>query len=66
MGVGPLAAHLFVFYFGILSAFTPPVATASYAAASVAKDDPMKLGGSRGKSVFRLVLPSCSSSVRSF
>lgn len=44
MGVKPLAAHLFVFYFGILSAITPPVATASYAAASVAGDDPMKLG----------------------
>jgi len=44
MGVPELAAHLFVFYFGILSAITPPVATASYAAASVAGDDPMKLG----------------------
>lgn len=44
MGVSPLSAHLFVFYFGILSAITPPVATASYAAASVAMDDPMKLG----------------------
>lgn len=44
MNVTPLAAHLFVFYFGILSAITPPIATASYAAASVAKDDPMKLG----------------------
>ncbi|MBQ9422814.1 MAG: TRAP transporter permease [Pyramidobacter sp.] len=44
MNIQPLAAHLFVFYFGILSAITPPIATASYAAASVAKDDPMKLG----------------------
>lgn len=44
MGISALAAHLFVFYFGILSAITPPVATASYAAASVAKDNPMKLG----------------------
>ena len=44
MNVPILAAHMFVFYFGILSAITPPVATASYAAASVAKDDPMKLG----------------------
>lgn len=44
MHVSPLAAHLFVFYFGILSAITPPIATASYAAASIAKDDPMKLG----------------------
>lgn len=44
MNITPIAAHLFVFYFGILSAITPPIATASYAAASVAKDDPMKLG----------------------
>ena len=44
MHIQPLAAHLFVFYFGILSAITPPIATASYAAASVAKDDPMRLG----------------------
>jgi len=43
MGVPVLAAHLFVFYFGILSALTPPVATASFAAASVAQDDPMGL-----------------------
>lgn len=44
MGVAPLAAHLYVFYFGILSAITPPVATASFAAASVAKTEPFALG----------------------
>ena len=44
MGVPPLAAHLYVFYFGILSAITPPVAVASFAAASVANDNAMKLG----------------------
>lgn len=44
MGVPPLAAHLYVFYFGILSAITPPVATASFAAASVAKEEPFALG----------------------
>jgi TRAP transporter 4TM/12TM fusion protein len=44
MGVAPLAAHLFVFYFGILSAITPPVATASYAAASLTKSSPTELG----------------------
>ena len=44
MGVPVLAAHLFVYYFGILSTITPPVATASFAAASVVKDDPFKLG----------------------
>jgi len=44
MGVMPIAAHLFVFYFGILSAITPPVATASYAAASITKTSPTELG----------------------
>ncbi|MDR2529545.1 MAG: TRAP transporter permease [Synergistaceae bacterium] len=44
MGVLPIAAHLFVFYFGILSAITPPVATASYAAASITKTSPTELG----------------------
>lgn len=44
MEVPDLAAHMFTFYFGILSAITPPVAVASYAAASVVQDNPMKLG----------------------
>ena len=44
MGIPALAAHLFVYYFGILSAITPPVAMASFAAASLVKDDPFKLG----------------------
>lgn len=36
IGVEPLAAHLFLFYFGLLSMVTPPVAVASYVAASIA------------------------------
>ncbi len=36
MGISPLAAHLFIFYFGLLSFLTPPVAVASYVAAGVA------------------------------
>ncbi|MFV0243827.1 MAG: TRAP transporter permease [Qingshengfaniella sp.] len=38
-GVGQMSAHLFIFYFGLLSMLTPPVAIASYAAASIAKSD---------------------------
>ncbi|MCZ6649317.1 MAG: TRAP transporter fused permease subunit [Acidobacteria bacterium] len=37
LGVVPLAAHLFIFYFGMMSMVTPPVALAAYAAASIAK-----------------------------
>lgn len=43
-GVEPLAAHMFAFYFGILSNITPPVAVASYAAAAIAEEKPMKVG----------------------
>lgn len=41
MGVFPLAAHLFIFYFGIISAITPPVALASIVAAGIAKEKPL-------------------------
>jgi TRAP transporter 4TM/12TM fusion protein len=44
MGLPDIAAHLFVFYFAIISAITPPVALAAYAAAGIAKDDPMRIG----------------------
>ncbi len=36
LGVAPLAAHLFIFYFGLMSMVTPPVALAAYAASSIA------------------------------
>lgn len=42
IGVPPLIAHLFVFYFAVISAITPPVALASFAAAALAKSDPWK------------------------
>lgn len=38
-GVVPMAAHMFAFYFGILSVVTPPVALAAYTAASIAKSN---------------------------
>ena len=42
LGIEPLAAHLYVLYFGMLSMITPPVAIASFAAASVAATNPWK------------------------
>lgn len=42
MGVPPLVAHLFIFYFAVISAITPPVALASFAAAGMAQADPWK------------------------
>jgi TRAP transporter 4TM/12TM fusion protein len=44
MGITPLAAHMFVFYFAIISNVTPPVAIASYAAAGIAQANPFKTG----------------------
>lgn len=44
MGLNPKAAHLFIFYFGIISAVTPPVALAAYAGAGLAKCSPTKTG----------------------
>jgi len=44
MGVDPLAAHLFIFYFGCMSLVTPPVALAAYAAAIIAKADYWQTG----------------------
>jgi TRAP transporter 4TM/12TM fusion protein len=44
LGVVPLAAHLFVFYFGMMSMVTPPVALAAYAAASIAGSGIMATG----------------------
>jgi len=44
MGILPLAAHLFIFYFAILSVITPPVALASFAAAAIARAEPMRTG----------------------
>jgi TRAP transporter 4TM/12TM fusion protein len=43
-GVPIMAAHLFIFYFGIVADLTPPVALVSYAAAGIAQSNPMKTG----------------------
>ena len=43
LGVGLLAAHLFVLYSAMLSSITPPVALAAYAAASISQGNPLKI-----------------------
>jgi TRAP-type uncharacterized transport system fused permease subunit len=42
MGIEPLTAHFFIFYYAVMSAITPPVALAAYAGAAIAQSDPMK------------------------
>ncbi len=44
MGVQPMAAHLFILYFGCLSMITPPVAIGAFAAANIANADPLATG----------------------
>ena len=44
VGIDPMAAHLYIFYWGMVSFITPPVALAAIAAAAIAKADAMKVG----------------------
>src|SRR5699024_5890993 len=44
LGVSPMGAHLFIFYFGALSGITPPVALAAYAASAISGANPHKIG----------------------
>lgn len=44
MDIPEMAAHMFVFYFGIVADITPPVALAAYAGSAIAKGNPMKTG----------------------
>jgi hypothetical protein len=55
-----IAVHLFVFYYGIMADITPPVGLASFAAAAIAREDPIKTG-IQG-SVYALRTVSCHSS----
>lgn len=49
MGVSPMAANLFVFYFGALSGVTPPIALTTYAAAGIAGSNPWVTGWTASK-----------------
>jgi TRAP transporter 4TM/12TM fusion protein len=42
LGIDPIIAHMFVFYYAVISAITPPVALAAFAAAGISGTDPMK------------------------
>ena len=53
LGITPLAAHLFIFYFAVISMITPPVALAAYAAASISESDLWETG----IEAFKIALP---------
>ena len=50
LGLATFTAHMFIFYFAIASAITPPVALAAFAASTITKADPMKTGFSAVRS----------------
>ncbi len=56
MGVPVIAAHFFVFYFGIVADITPPVALAAYAGAAIAKSNPMKTAFNASKLAIALFI----------
>ncbi len=58
LGVPPLAAHLFVLYYGVISEITPPVCASAYAAAGIAGANPFKTGVSAfSLGVAKLMVP---------
>ena len=50
LGLANFTAHMFIFYFAVASAITPPVAMAAFAASTITNADPMKTGFSAVKS----------------
>ena len=50
LGLATFTAHMFIFYFAVASAITPPVALAAFAAASITHEDPLRTGFSAVKS----------------
>ncbi|MDH3582558.1 MAG: TRAP transporter large permease subunit, partial [Hyphomicrobiales bacterium] len=58
LGLSIFTAHMFIFYFAVASAITPPVALAAFAAASITKQDPMATGFSAVRSgIVMFVIP---------
>ena len=58
MHIGLLPGHMFLLYFAVMSALTPPVAVAAYAAASIAEDNPLAIAGHAVKfALAALVVP---------
>ncbi len=43
-GASPISAHMFIFYFGMMSMITPPIAMAAFTAATISRADPMRTG----------------------
>ena len=58
LGIATFTAHMFIFYFAVASAITPPVAIAAFAASSLTKADPMSTAFSAVKSgIVMFIIP---------
>lgn len=58
LGIATFAAHMFIFYFAVASAITPPVAVAAFAASSITRADPMMTGFSAVRSgIVMFIIP---------
>ena len=52
LGIDQMAGHLFILYFAVMSALTPPVAVAAYAASAIAEENPLKIAAQSVKIAF--------------
>lgn len=60
LGVADLPGHLFLLYFAVMSALTPPVAVAAYAASAIADDNPLKIAAQSVKiAIGAFLIPFC-------
>lgn len=60
LGVEDLPGHLFLLYFAVMSALTPPVAVAAYAASAIADDNPLKIAAQSVKiAIGAFLIPFC-------
>lgn len=59
LGLANFTAHMFIFYFAVASAITPPVAMAAFAASTITNADPMKTGFSAVKSGIVMFTINC-------
>ena len=67
LGIAVFTAHMFIFYFAVASAITPPVALAAFAAASITKEDPMMTGVAAVRiGIVMFVIPFVFASIRTF
>jgi len=60
LGISPMAGHMFLLYFAVMSALTPPVAVAAYAASAIADENPLRIAAHAVKiAIAAFLVPFC-------